>query len=74
MVSGKYSKGMKVGHSPRFKGAKNYNLAQAEALFGNDSESVEVAYPLVMSLESIILVILQLAIHSTTQEPSNLAI
>ena len=33
-----------MGHSPRFKGAKKYNLAQAQALFGNDSESVEVAY------------------------------
>eukprot|EP00554_Chaetoceros_debilis_P007604 CAMPEP_0194073172 /NCGR_PEP_ID=MMETSP0149-20130528/687_1 /TAXON_ID=122233 /ORGANISM="Chaetoceros debilis, Strain MM31A-1" /LENGTH=540 /DNA_ID=CAMNT_0038753147 /DNA_START=273 /DNA_END=1895 /DNA_ORIENTATION=+ len=44
VVSGKYSKGMKVGHS-RSKGAKKYNLAQAQALFGNDRESVEVAYP-----------------------------
>ena len=34
-----------MGHS-RFKGATKYNLAQeAQALFGNDGESVEVAYP-----------------------------
>ncbi len=44
VVSGTYSKGMKVGHS-RSKGGKKYNLAQAQALFGNDRESVEVAYP-----------------------------
>ena len=35
---------MKVGHS-RSKGGKKYNLAQAQALFGNDRSSVDVAYP-----------------------------
>ncbi len=44
IVSGTYKKGMKVGHS-RSKPGKKYNLAQAQALFGNDRESVEVAYP-----------------------------
>merc|ERR1712174_58996 len=44
IVSGKYEKGMKVGHS-RSKSNKRYNLAQAQALFGNDRESVEIAYP-----------------------------
>jgi len=44
VVSGTYKKGMKVGHS-RSKSGKKYNLAQAQALFGNDRESVEVAYP-----------------------------
>lgn len=44
IVSGTYQKGMKVGHS-RSKGAKKYNLAQAQALFGNDRNSVEIAYP-----------------------------
>jgi peptide chain release factor 3 len=44
VVSGTYEKGMKVGHS-RSKGGKKYTLAQAQALFGNDRESVEVAYP-----------------------------
>ena len=44
VVSGTYQKGMKVGHS-RSKSGKKYNLAQAQALFGNDRESVEVAYP-----------------------------
>lgn len=44
VVSGKYEKGMKVGHS-RSKGGKKYTLAQAQALFGNDRESVEIAYP-----------------------------
>jgi peptide chain release factor 3 len=44
VVSGTYMKGMKVGHS-RSKSGKKYNLAQAQALFGNDRESVEVAYP-----------------------------
>eukprot|EP00978_Attheya_sp_CCMP212_P005913 scaffold13199_cov62-Attheya_sp.AAC.5 len=44
IVSGTYEKGMKVGHS-RSKGGKKYNLAQAQALFGNDRSAVEVAYP-----------------------------
>lgn len=44
VVSGVYEKGMKVGHS-RSKGGKKYNLAQAQALFGNDRSSVDVAYP-----------------------------
>lgn len=44
VVSGTYRKGMKVGHS-RSKSGKKYNLAQAQALFGNDRESVEIAYP-----------------------------
>ena len=44
VVSGVYEKGMKVGHS-RSKPSKRYNLAQAQALFGSDRSSVEVAYP-----------------------------
>lgn len=44
VVSGTYLKGMKVGHS-RSKSGKKYNLAQAQALFGNDRESIEIAYP-----------------------------
>jgi len=44
VVSGVYTKGMKVGHS-RSKASKRYNLAQAQALFGNDRTSVEIAYP-----------------------------
>ena len=44
VVSGVYEKGMKVGH-PRSKAGKKYNLAQAQALFGSDRSSVEVAYP-----------------------------
>ena len=44
VVSGMYEKGMKVGHS-RSKPSKRYNLAQAQALFGSDRSSVEVAYP-----------------------------
>ena len=44
VVSGKYEKGMKVGHS-RSKPNKKYNLAQAQALFGSDRSTVEVAYP-----------------------------
>ena len=44
VVSGTYEKGMKVGHS-RSKPGKKYNLAQAQALFGSDRSSVEVAYP-----------------------------
>jgi peptide chain release factor 3 len=44
VVSGTYMKGMKVGHS-RSKGTKKYTLSQAQALFGNDRESVEIAYP-----------------------------
>jgi peptide chain release factor 3 len=44
VVSGRYEKGMKVGHS-RSKANKKYNLAQAQALFGSDRSSVEVAYP-----------------------------
>ena len=44
IVSGMYEKGMKVGHS-RSKPGKKYNLAQAQALFGNSREAVELAYP-----------------------------
>jgi peptide chain release factor 3 len=44
VVSGKYEKGMKVGHS-RSKPNKKYNLAQAQALFGSDRSSVDVAFP-----------------------------
>jgi len=44
IVSGSYFKGMKVGHS-RSKPGKKFNLAQAQALFGNDRESVDIAYP-----------------------------
>lgn len=44
VVSGTYEKGMKVGHS-RSKLGKKYNLAQAQALFGADRTSVDVAYP-----------------------------
>mmetsp|Transcript_13144 Transcript_13144/g.19220 ORF Transcript_13144/g.19220 Transcript_13144/m.19220 type:complete len:623 (+) Transcript_13144:98-1966(+) len=44
IVSGTYEKGMKVGHS-RSKASKKYNLAQAQALFGNSRDSIEVAYP-----------------------------
>ena len=44
VVSGTYEKGMKVGHS-RSKAGKKYNLAQAQALFGSDRSSVELAYP-----------------------------
>lgn len=44
VVSGMYTKGMKVGHS-RSKAGKKYNLAQAQALFGNDRNIVETAFP-----------------------------
>jgi peptide chain release factor 3 len=44
IVSGVYEKGMKVGHS-RSKSGKKYNLAQAQALFGSDRSSIEIAYP-----------------------------
>lgn len=44
VVSGVYEKGMKVGHS-RSKAGKKYNLAQAQALFGSDRSTVELAYP-----------------------------
>ena len=44
IVSGIYEKGMKVSHS-RSKGGKKYNLAQAQALFGNDRSTIDVAYP-----------------------------
>jgi peptide chain release factor 3 len=44
VVSGMYQKGMKVGHS-RSKSGKKYTLAQAQALFGSDRTSVDVAYP-----------------------------
>ena len=44
VVSGVYEKGMKVGHS-RSKPSKKFNLAQAQALFGSDRTSVEIAYP-----------------------------
>jgi len=44
VVSGTYRKGMKVSHS-RSKSGKKYNLAQAQALFGSDRTTVDVAYP-----------------------------
>jgi peptide chain release factor 3 len=44
IVSGVYKKGMKVGHS-RSKPSKRYNLAAAQALFGSDRTTLEVAYP-----------------------------
>lgn len=44
VVSGKYEKGMKVKHS-RSKVNKMYNLATAQALNGQDRETVEEAYP-----------------------------
>ena len=44
IVSGTYEKGMKVQHS-RSKSGKKYNLAQAQALFGSDRSTVEIAYP-----------------------------
>lgn len=44
VVSGVYEKGMKVGHS-RSKAGKKFNLAQAQALFGSDRSTVDVAYP-----------------------------
>mmetsp|Transcript_24819 Transcript_24819/g.36728 ORF Transcript_24819/g.36728 Transcript_24819/m.36728 type:complete len:604 (-) Transcript_24819:25-1836(-) len=44
IVSGVYEKGMKVSHN-RSKAGKKYNLAQAQALFGSDRSSIEVAYP-----------------------------
>eukprot|EP00534_Pseudo-nitzschia_fraudulenta_P006480 CAMPEP_0201191772 /NCGR_PEP_ID=MMETSP0851-20130426/143131_1 /ASSEMBLY_ACC=CAM_ASM_000631 /TAXON_ID=183588 /ORGANISM="Pseudo-nitzschia fraudulenta, Strain WWA7" /LENGTH=604 /DNA_ID=CAMNT_0047477961 /DNA_START=121 /DNA_END=1935 /DNA_ORIENTATION=- len=44
VVSGVYEKGMKVGHS-RSKAGKKYNLAQAQALFGSDRSTVDMAYP-----------------------------
>ena len=44
VVSGKYEKGMKVKHS-RSKQGKTYTLAAAQALFGQDRETVESAYP-----------------------------
>jgi peptide chain release factor 3 len=44
VVSGVYEKGMKVSHS-RSKPGKKYNLAQAQALFGSDRSSVDIAYP-----------------------------
>jgi peptide chain release factor 3 len=44
IVSGVYRKGMKVGHS-RSKSNKRYNLATAQALFGSDRTSIDIAYP-----------------------------
>ena len=44
IVSGTYEKGMKVQHS-RSKPSKKYNLAQAQALFGSDRTSIDIAYP-----------------------------
>ena len=44
IVSGTYEKGMKVGHS-RSKQGKKFNLSQAQALFGSDRSSVDIAYP-----------------------------
>ena len=42
IVSGSYSKGMKVSHS-RSKASKKFQLAQAQALFGSTRDSVEVS-------------------------------
>ncbi|GAX27592.1 peptide chain release factor 3 [Fistulifera solaris] len=42
IVSGKYEKGMKVNHS---RSKRQYNLAQAQALFGSDRTSVDEAFP-----------------------------
>jgi len=44
VVSDIFEKGMKVAHS-RSKPSKRYNLAQAQALFGSDRSSVDIAYP-----------------------------
>jgi len=44
IVSGTYTRGMKVGHS-RSKPSKRYNLAQGQMLFGQDRETIDVAYP-----------------------------
>lgn len=44
IVSGTYTKGMKVSHS-RSKIGKRYNLANAQALFGSDRSSLDIAYP-----------------------------
>lgn len=44
VVSGVYRKGMKVSHS-RSKPNKKYNLATAQALFGSDRTTLDVAYP-----------------------------
>jgi len=44
IVSGSYSKGMKVSHS-RSKASKKFQLAQAQALFGSTRDSVETAFP-----------------------------
>ncbi|GMI29266.1 hypothetical protein TrCOL_g13667 [Triparma columacea] len=44
VVSGRYEKGMKVKHS-RSKSNKMYNLAAAQALFGQNRESIEEAFP-----------------------------
>eukprot|EP00586_Coscinodiscus_wailesii_P011247 CAMPEP_0172498522 /NCGR_PEP_ID=MMETSP1066-20121228/113483_1 /TAXON_ID=671091 /ORGANISM="Coscinodiscus wailesii, Strain CCMP2513" /LENGTH=514 /DNA_ID=CAMNT_0013271817 /DNA_START=269 /DNA_END=1813 /DNA_ORIENTATION=+ len=44
IVSGTYSKGMKVGHS-RSKPSKKYTLAQAQSLFGSSRDAIDVAYP-----------------------------
>lgn len=44
IVSGQYSKGMKVSHS-RSKPGKKFQLSQAQALFGSSRDSIETAYP-----------------------------
>ena len=44
VVSGTYEKGMKVSHS-RSKQGKKFNLSQAQALFGSDRTSIDIAYP-----------------------------
>lgn len=44
IVSGSYSKGMRVSHS-RTKGGKKFQLAQAQALFGSTRDTVETAFP-----------------------------
>lgn len=44
IVSGSYSKGMKVSHS-RSKPSKKFQLSQAQALFGSTRDAVDVAFP-----------------------------
>ncbi|KAA8498380.1 Peptide chain release factor 3 [Porphyridium purpureum] len=44
IVSGKFSRGMKVSHS-RLKAGKQLTLSRPSKLFGSDREIVEIAYP-----------------------------
>jgi len=44
IVSGIYEKGMKVGHS-RSKPGKKFALTQAQALFGSNRDSIDIAFP-----------------------------